>query len=210
MGIITVFTAARMAAIEATAVVSGAVSGDNLILTKKNGTTVNAGNVRGPKGDTGNTGATGPQGATGATGATGAQGPKGDTGAQGPAGSVATVKDAIAGLPVLAFGDLAGTNNFGTIYSNALNSDTAVNAVITTRFVGNVTISGMPTVRAGTQFSMIVTQDATGGRTLTLPSGVKKPGGALALSTAANAVDILVFFYDGTNWYATLAGKAFV
>lgn len=47
MPAVTVFTAARMLAIEGASVVSGAVSGDNLILTKRDGSTINAGNVRG-------------------------------------------------------------------------------------------------------------------------------------------------------------------
>lgn len=53
MSIVTGLTAARMLAIEAASVISGAISGDNLILTKHDGSTINAGNVRGPKGDTG-------------------------------------------------------------------------------------------------------------------------------------------------------------
>jgi len=47
---ITGFTAARMLAMEAATIVSGAISGDNLILTKHDSSTVNAGNVRGPQG----------------------------------------------------------------------------------------------------------------------------------------------------------------
>lgn len=54
MSIVTGLTAARMLAIEAASVVSGAISGDNLILTKHDGSTINAGNVRGPKGDNAN------------------------------------------------------------------------------------------------------------------------------------------------------------
>lgn len=50
MAIITGLTAAEMRAIEANSIVDGDVVGDNLILTKHNGTTVNAGNVRGPVG----------------------------------------------------------------------------------------------------------------------------------------------------------------
>ena len=50
MSIVTGLTAARMLAIEAASVVSGAISGDNLILTKFDGSTINAGNVRGPMG----------------------------------------------------------------------------------------------------------------------------------------------------------------
>ena len=50
MATITGLTAARMIAIEAASVISGVVDGNNLILTKFNGTTINAGNVRGPQG----------------------------------------------------------------------------------------------------------------------------------------------------------------
>jgi hypothetical protein len=59
MATVTVYTAARMAAIEANAIVSGAVVGNDLILTKYNSSTINAGNVRGATGIQGPTGATG-------------------------------------------------------------------------------------------------------------------------------------------------------
>jgi microcystin-dependent protein len=50
---VTSYTAARMKAIEDGTVVDGDVVGDNLILTKHDGSQVNAGNVRGPVGATG-------------------------------------------------------------------------------------------------------------------------------------------------------------
>jgi len=53
MGIATGFTAARMLIMEAATIVSGEILGNDLILEKHDGTTVNAGNVRGPKGDDG-------------------------------------------------------------------------------------------------------------------------------------------------------------
>ncbi len=53
MATVTGLTAARMKAIEDASIVNGGVVIDDLILTKYNGVTVNAGNVRGPKGDTG-------------------------------------------------------------------------------------------------------------------------------------------------------------
>lgn len=53
MATVTGMTADRMLAIEAASVVDGDVVGDNLILTKHNGITINAGNVRGPIGPTG-------------------------------------------------------------------------------------------------------------------------------------------------------------
>lgn len=53
MTTVTGFTAARMLAMEAATIVDGDVVGDNLILTKHDGSTVNAGNVRGPTGSPG-------------------------------------------------------------------------------------------------------------------------------------------------------------
>lgn len=51
MATVTGLTAARMAAIEAASIVDGEVVGDDLILTRHDSTTVNAGNVRGTSGD---------------------------------------------------------------------------------------------------------------------------------------------------------------
>lgn len=59
MATVTVFTADRMQAIEDGAIIDGDVIGDDLILTTKDGTPINAGNVRGPQGTIGNTGAPG-------------------------------------------------------------------------------------------------------------------------------------------------------
>lgn len=53
MTTVTGLTAERMLAIEAAAVVDGDISGDNLILTRHDGTQINAGNVRGPQGPVG-------------------------------------------------------------------------------------------------------------------------------------------------------------
>lgn len=45
-------------------------------------------------------------------------------------------------------------------------------------------------------------QDATGGRTATRPATVKRPWGtAPTLSTWANAIDIITFYYDWTNYF---------
>lgn len=55
MGVVEVLSKTRMLAIEAMSVVSGAISGDNLVLTRHDGTEINAGNVRGLPG-TGPTG----------------------------------------------------------------------------------------------------------------------------------------------------------
>lgn len=53
---VTSFTAARMQQIEDQAIVGGHITGDNLILERNSGATVNAGSVRGPQGVAGPSG----------------------------------------------------------------------------------------------------------------------------------------------------------
>jgi hypothetical protein len=84
------------------------------------------------------------------------------------------------------------------------NPTLGLNASVT--LAGNRTLSFTSTPAAGSYGTLVVTQDATGGRTLTLPSTANKVLGStstttIALSTTANAKDILNFYYDGTNCY---------
>lgn len=59
---------------------------------------------------------------------------------------------------------------------------------------GHTLAFSSPTV--GQEFAVILIQDATGGRTVTWPSGILWPGGVIpVLSTAPNAVDIFRFLY---------------
>ena len=49
---------------------------------------------------------------------------------------------------------------------------------------------------------LVLKQDGTGSRTATWPESVMWPSGtAPTLSTGANDVDIVCFFYDGTNYF---------
>jgi hypothetical protein len=71
---------------------------------------------------------------------------------------------------------------------------------------GNRTLSFSSTPVAGAYGTLVVTQDAYGGRSITLPSTTNKVLGStsattIALSTAANATDILNFYYDGAKCY---------
>jgi hypothetical protein len=70
MAKVTGFTAERMLVIENETVVDGEVQGDNLILLTREGTPIDAGNVRGPQGPQGTPGA--PSGATSVNDQTGA------------------------------------------------------------------------------------------------------------------------------------------
>jgi hypothetical protein len=58
-------------------------------------------------------------------------------------------------------------------------------------------------------FLLRVVQDGVGSRTITWPASVKWPGGsAPTLSTAASSIDIVSFYYDGTDYYG-VASLAF-
>ena len=88
-----------------------------------------------------------------------------------------------------------------TIAWNPLNG---LNASVT--LGGNRTLNFSGSLIAGSYGTLVVTQDATGGRTLTLPSVANKVLGSsstttIALSTAAGAKDIVNFYYDGTNYF---------
>ena len=74
---------------------------------------------------------------------------------------------------------------------------------------GNRTLS-ITNVADGMSGCLIVTQDGTGSRTLTLPSGsVVIGGGTFSLSSGANDVDILTFVYTGTTYYWSI-GKDYL
>jgi hypothetical protein len=88
-----------------------------------------------------------------------------------------------------------------TIAWNPLNG---LNASVT--LGGNRTLNFSGSLIAGSYGTLVVTQDATGNRTLTLPSVANKVLGStstttIALSTAAGAKDIVNFYYDGTNYF---------
>jgi len=67
---------------------------------------------------------------------------------------------------------------------------------------GNCTLTFVaPTSGIGV-FRLKLIQDITGSRTVNWPASVKWPSGnEPTLSTSANAIDIVVFDYDGANYY---------
>ena len=85
--------------------------------------------------------------------------------------------------------------------------DAASGTLAQITLVGNRTLA-FSNFNAGDYLTLIVIQDGTGGRTLTLPAGVKViggGGGAVILSTAAASQDIITFFKIGTTIYCNYA-----
>lgn len=75
------------------------------------------------------------------------------------------------------------------------------NATITLGGNRTLAISGAV---AGMYGTLVVKQDATGSRTLTLPASSKVingGAGAITLTTTANGIDVLTWFYSGATYY---------
>lgn len=111
--------------------------------------------------------------------------------------------------------DYAETRTAPTISSGTLTLDceqgnvfeVSLNANVTTLTLSNPPASG----KAGS-LTLILQQDATGGRTFAWPAAVKGPGGVKpTISSAANAIDIYTLMTTdaGTTWYVFTGGKAF-
>jgi hypothetical protein len=84
------------------------------------------------------------------------------------------------------------------------NPSSGLNASVT--LADNRTLSFSTAPPTGAYGTLVVKQDGTGGRTLTLPSVTNKILGSsstttIGLSTAANAIDIVNFYFDGTNYF---------
>jgi hypothetical protein len=76
---------------------------------------------------------------------------------------------------------------------------------------GNLTIA-LPTpgaTKSGT-ITLVITQDATGNRTVTWPAAVKWPDGiAQQPAAAANSTSVIHLLWTGTQWLGLLGGKSF-
>ena len=174
----------------------------------------------------GNLGATGPTGPTGsgATGPTGASGPNSIT------INTTTVSGGTSGHALY--------NNAGTVgNTNILTSFTLVTPTINDGYIEEVvtantataytvsliggtlqilTLTGnctftFPTPTAGQSFTMFLKQDATGSRTVTWPATVKWPSStAPTITSTASKGDKYVFTADGTYWWGSNAGQAYL
>lgn len=90
----------------------------------------------------------------------------------------------------------------GSTGASTLTPNAAAGSIYNYTLTGNITINSLGNAVAGTSMTLILTQDATGNRTLT--STMKFAGGSKTLSTAANAIDVVGVMYDGTTYYASL------
>jgi hypothetical protein len=95
----------------------------------------------------------------------------------------------------------------------AINLDVVSGGVFSATLTGSATITlRFPVATGASSFTLILTNDATAGRTVAFAGGsFKFPGGAATLSrtTTANATDIWVFFTPdgGTTYFGNIAMK---
>lgn len=123
-----------------------------------------------------------------------------------------TDKGTLAGQPIYVVGGSTirtAVNNIGvnpqTRYAqgNVTGATTFTRAngsTITATATGNVTTTITDGVIAGDILTLIITQDATGSRTISKPSNVKLVGGAFSPTATANAVDSWTLQWNGSSW----------
>jgi hypothetical protein len=140
----------------------------------------------------------GKQGAQGTTGTTGTQGP---TGTQGTTGTSIQGTQGVQGT-VSAYPTTETVYAIGNSGSGSLTPDATNGTIQTITATGNFTLSAFTSPTSGQTITFVITQDGTGGRTLT--STMKFAGGSKTLSTAASSIDILTVSYIGTTYYASL------
>jgi hypothetical protein len=90
---------------------------------------------------------------------------------------------------------LTDTSNTGSV---TLDFATSQNFILT--FTGNVTLANPSTEAVGQSGVIVIIQDGTGSRTLSLGTDYETPAGAdLTISTAASAVDIIPYFVKASG-----------
>jgi hypothetical protein len=102
------------------------------------------------------------------------------------------------------------TNYVETLYS--ANTSTAITVDLANGTVQNLTLTGnatitMPTAVAGKSFIIILSQDGTGGRTVTWSTVSWPSATAPTVTSTASKRDIFSFFSNGTSWFGTTIGQ---
>lgn len=110
---------------------------------------------------------------------------------------VQTIANKTYTTPILAEVDDGNSGTSKTI-------DWTTGAAHKVTLTGNVTFTFTAPAAAGARVQLRLVQDGTGGRTATWPASVKWPSGTPTVTSTASAIDIVTFWYDGTNYYAVI------
>lgn len=137
-----------------------------------------------------------------------------DSGKAAPSGAIVGTSDSqtltnktiSAGVFTDGYTEEFFTANTGTSYTIDLANGTVQKLTLT----GNCTFT-FPTATAGKSFMMLLTQDGTGSRTVTWPTGtnrVRWPASTAPTITAtAGRCDKYIFTADGTQWLGSNGGQ---
>ena len=104
-------------------------------------------------------------------------------------------------------GRVIGLNYTETVHAigssgGTITPNISLGSIQSITLTSNMTFSSITNIQAGQSFTFIVTQDGTGSRTLT--STMKFAGNSRTLSTAANSIDVISVFYNGSTYFASL------
>ena len=80
-----------------------------------------------------------------------------------------------------------------------ISTNRAVASIVKVNLDGNKTMASISNFGTGLTMTFVFRQDSTGGRTVAFTDTIKFAGGVNTLSTAANAVDVVTIFNDGTD-----------
>jgi hypothetical protein len=126
-----------------------------------------------------------------------------------------TVSAATPGTDYVAPGTVTGFTAQQYFTQASLTDGATINWNLNTQqacavtLAGNRTLANPTNLQAGGTYTLIVTQDGTGSRTLAFGTAYKWPGGTPpTLSATAAAIDILTFISDGTSMFG-VCQKAF-
>lgn len=94
----------------------------------------------------------------------------------------------------------AASVNTGTGFTPSMSAGPVQKFLATANF----TLAAPSGMTTGQSITLIITQDATGSRVMTPNAAYKFAYGQKILSTAANSIDVMSIFYDGTNYLCNL------
>ena len=194
-------------------ITAATITNGNLILTRNDTTTLDAGYVRGT---TGATGSTGPQGNVGATGITGAVGGSGATGATGPPGATGAGTTGATGLGASGATGATGATGVANITGHVdldqvfgpVDLDMSLGGYFSATATGAITWS-VTNVNPASYGVIVILKLTNGGSyAQTWMSGILWPSG-LAPSLTETGIDILAFVSSdgGTTWHGSLSIK---
>jgi len=137
----------------------------------------------------------------------------------GGAGAAPTATNLLGTAAAVTSGTYIKANGYADTVTALGNTSTAINLDVTSGNVFSATLTGnatitlrYPVATGSSSFTLVLTNDATPGRTVAWAGGsFLWPGGAASLSrtTTANATDIWFFFTNngGTTWYGNISLK---